>query len=586
MRRFRVWWLPIEVAFRADARRAIAVPALAVVAGLGGILHALGLKWLVDGVSAGAAEATVAAALVLAGMITFVHLIGTAGARVRMAFQQKVAFELDRRVLQMCTRVPEIAHYEDPGYLDRIEVLRETRGELGTTYGQLLQGLRGAVQMCGILALLAALDPRLLLLPAFAVPAALATARGERVLQEAEEAVAPDARAHHALVTLATSAAAGKELRIYGLARELAARCERLVLSVQGRRRGAERTAALWTATGRLAFTAGFLGALTLAATGRAGAGDVALVLVLAGQLDGTAGTLIGLYSSLRRSAHAARHYFWLAGYSPAGPSSPAVPLPLTSGGEIALDHVSFRYPGAANPVLRDVSLRLTSGSVVAVVGENGAGKSSLVKLLCGLYHPTEGTIRYGGAGITAYGLAAWQERLSAGFQDFCRLELVTRASVGVGDLPRADDEPAVLAALADAGAERLVGDLPAGLATQLGTSFENGVELSGGQWQWIALGRAAMRAEPILRVLDEPTSGLAPEAEHALFTRYAALARRPGHRTITVMVSHRFSTVRMADVIVVLDAGRLVELGDHATLMAAGGRYAELYRLQARGYR
>lgn len=585
MRSFRVLWLPIELAFRADVRRALVVPALAVATGLGGVLHGLGLKWLVDSAVAGVTETTLTAAAVLACSVTLTHVVGTAGARVRMTFQQKVGFVLDQRVLRMCAGIPVIAHYENPEYLDRIEVLRSTRGQIGATYGGLVQGLRGVVQLGGILTLLATVDPWLLLLPICVAPATLTTAMGERAIRRQEDEVAPTVRARDALLDLATSVSASKELRVHGLAGELAARHDEVLAGIHRSRRQAERSAAWWTTAGRLAFTTGFLAAVSLVAVrsvqGVAGPGDVALVLVLAGQLDGTLSAVIGLYAAIQRSSHAARQYFWLTDFAAGEARSPGASGTAVAGGDIVLNHVTFHYPGSDRPVLRDISLRLTAGSVVAIVGENGAGKSSLVKLLCGLYLPSTGTIAY-----TRDSGASWQRRLSAGFQDFCRFELIARESVGVGDLPSADDDIAVRSALARVGADKLADDLPNGLDTQLGRSFDGGVDLSTGQWQSMALGRSAMRVDPILRVLDEPTASLDPEAEHALFTRYAELARRPGHSTITVMVSHRFSTVREADLIVVLEQGRLTEMGNHDELMDGDGRYAELYCLQARGYR
>jgi ATP-binding cassette subfamily B protein len=223
----------------------------------------------------------------------------------------------------------------------------------------------------------------------------------------------------------------------------------------------------------------------------------------------------------------------------------------------------------------------------VALVGENGAGKTTLVKLLCRFYEPSGGRIRVDGVDLQRIRLDEWRRRIATGFQDFVRFEFVARQAVGVGDLPLIDDEPAVEAALDRARASDVIGRLPDGLATQLGKSYADGVELSGGQWQKLALGRAMMRELPLLLILDEPTSGLDAEAEHALFERYAEGARRVGEATggITFLVSHRFSTVRMADLILVVADGRIVEAGNHAALMRVGGLYAELYALQASAY-
>ena len=260
----------------------------------------------------------------------------------------------------------------------------------------------------------------------------------------------------------------------------------------------------------------------------------------------------------------------------------------------IRFEHVSFAYPGTTRLVLEDVSLELKPGSVVAIVGENGAGKSTLVKLLCRLYQPDEGRILVDGVDLARMPADEWRA-VAGAFQDFFRFEFRARHTVGVGDVPRLDDEPAVVAAVARAGADDVIEHLAAGLETQLGPTWPSGVEVSFGQWQKLALARGFMRDHPLLLVLDEPTAALDAETEHALFERYAAAARierRDGgsgngrQGRITILVSHRFSTVRMADLIVVLDGARVVEVGTHEELMAKGGQYAELYGIQAAAYR
>jgi ATP-binding cassette subfamily B protein len=228
---------------------------------------------------------------------------------------------------------------------------------------------------------------------------------------------------------------------------------------------------------------------------------------------------------------------------------------------------------------------------VIALVGENGAGKTTLVKLLCKLYEPTAGRILVDEAPLARVRADEWRARLAGAFQDFFRFELPAQHSVGLGDLPRLDDERAVVAAVDRAGADDVVARLPAGLETQLGPTWPGGVEVSFGQWQKLALARGFMRDQPLLLVLDEPTAALDAETEHALFERYASAARArtprddAGAGGITILVSHRFSTVRMADLIVVLDGSRVTQVGSHEDLMARGGPYAELYAIQAAAY-
>jgi ATP-binding cassette, subfamily B, bacterial len=312
------------------------------------------------------------------------------------------------------------------------------------------------------------------------------------------------------------------------------------------------------------------------------------LVLVVGSQLSQFVGAAVGELGFLRSIwLDISRRLMWLEDYAAAvdARSDGTPPDRLEHG--IRLDHVSFRYPGTERLVLDDVTLDLPAGAVVAVVGDNGSGKTTLVKLLARLYDPTEGRIEVDGVDLASMSVPLWRDRLAGAFQDFFRFELRAQQAVGVGDLDRLDDRPAAEAAVSRAGAEDVVDRLPAGLDTQLGPAWDEGVEVSFGQWQKLALARGFMREKPLLLALDEPTAALDAETEHALFERFAAAAHdevRNGR--VTVLVSHRFSTVRMADVIVVLDGARVVEVGAHAELMALGGRYAELYGIQSAAFR
>jgi ATP-binding cassette subfamily B protein len=294
------------------------------------------------------------------------------------------------------------------------------------------------------------------------------------------------------------------------------------------------------------------------------------------------------------------RRLAWLEDYAASFASAGDEPPPARLAQGIRLESLSFAYPGTDRLVLAGVDLFLPAGAVVAIVGENGAGKSTLVKLLCKLYAPTAGRILIDGVPLSRLRTADWRARLAGAFQDFFRFELPAGLGVGLGDVPRLDDAGAVARAVDRAGAADVVARLPAGLATQLGPTWPAGVEVSFGQWQKLALARGFMRDEPLLLVLDEPTAALDAETEHALFERFAAAARGnddvaasaaaapAGAATgrVTLLVSHRFSTVRMADLIVVLDGHRVAQVGSHQELMAQGGPYAEVYGLQASAYR
>jgi ABC-type multidrug transport system fused ATPase/permease subunit len=259
---------------------------------------------------------------------------------------------------------------------------------------------------------------------------------------------------------------------------------------------------------------------------------------------------------------------------------STALAAPLGKRNAIELRGVSFRYPKHEQWALQDINLILAPGEKLGLVGENGAGKSTLIKLLLRLYEPTEGEIFYGGINIKDMDPDELRKRIGAVYQDFVRYQFTAGENIGLGEVGEIDNLPRIEQAAAQGGADEVVASLPAHYQTVLGGWFESGQELSAGQWQKLAISRAFMRDAELL-ILDEPTASIDAQAEHELFERFKRLA---ADRT-AIIISHRFSTVRMADRIAVLHGGRIEELGSHQQLIERGGRYAHLFRLQAQGY-
>jgi len=263
-----------------------------------------------------------------------------------------------------------------------------------------------------------------------------------------------------------------------------------------------------------------------------------------------------------------------------AGPENPvSVPRPIRDG--VVFEGVGFRYPDKETWALRDVSLRIGAGERVALVGENGAGKTTLVKLLARLYDPTEGRILLDGIDLREYDVDELRDVIGVIFQDFVRYDLKVRENIAVGQIDAIGDEPRIVRASEMSLADSVVANLESGLDHMLGRRFKGGANLSGGEWQKVGLARAYMRDAQIL-ILDEPTAALDARAEYQVFERFADLTEG----RMAVLISHRFSTVRMADRIVVLEDGYVTEDGTHDELLIRSGRYAELFTLQAAGYR
>ena len=585
----RSMWRLCKLGYRHEPRLMLAAFALSQLAALPDALLALWIKLLGEGLLDRDAARVRAAALAIGVSAAATWFLSVVSVRVQRRFRDRVTIALESHVARLQASVATIAHHERPDYLDRLAVLRDQIFVLDHMYMSVFSTAGWILRLGVTVALLASIHPALVLLAAFALPTVLSSTWRPAVERQAQEAAAPANRARASPVHHRHHGAAGQggaRHRHRASAGAAAARGVGALVRAGGR--GALGSAS-WHTLAWAVFGAAYVGAVVWVSRGLgAPAGDVLLVLAAGARLSHYVGGTVGEIGFLRGIwMDGSRRLAWLEDYAASlvAHEDLAVPARLASG--IRFDHVSFAYPGTERLVLEDVSLTLPAGAVVAVVGENGAGKTTLVKLLAKLYEPTSGAIFVDDQPLARLPAAEWRARLAGAFQDFFRFELRARDSVGVGDLPRRDEEAAVVAAVARAGAEDVVQRLPAGLDTQLGPTWPGGVEVSFGQWQKLALARGFMRETPLLLVLDEPTAALDAETEHALFERYAAARDGAGDDgRITILVSHRFSTVRMADLIVVLDGARVVEVGSHEELVARGGQYAELYGIQAAAYR
>jgi ATP-binding cassette subfamily B protein len=587
--------LMLRISLRADAARSVGVVVTAVGQLASAPFLALGLKRITDGVLAHSPNQATRGAVVVAVVAAVGRLSTHSSFNLRMRLRENTQLYLDAELMRTTAGIAGLEHHERADYLDEVERLRAERGYLANPFNPISWSLASVVALLTVVVLLWQVDPLLALFPLAGIPTAVITGRFEAGFVAMLDAHAEPQRRQRHLLELTTEAAAAKEVRLSRLGPALLAR----------RRAGFEELEAIETAyslrrlrattLGVACFAGGFglaiLWAVHLAETGRITVGSVVLVLSLGAQIDAQVAESSSYLAWFVRTHRAVRRLRWFEDYANASraaltpPEPAAVPARLNDG--IRFEGVAFAYPGTDRAVLRGVDLHLPAGCTVAIVGEKGAGKTTLVKLLARFYEPTAGRVLVDGVPLTSFEVEAWRSCLSAGFQDFTRFRLLAREVVGLGDLSQPMEAPVLLAALDRAASGSVLAALPAGLDTQLGRDFDGGVDVSLGQWQKLAMGRGMMRTGPLLRLLDEPTASLDALTEHALFERFHDSAREARERgAITVLVSHRFSTVRMADLILVVDGGRIAEAGTHNELMALAGTYAELYELQARSYR
>lgn len=559
-------------------------------AGLVGPVAAFALGRTIDAAATEADVRVVGWVAVLACAVVVGQVIRYANDEyVRHRLFVLVEHDTTSNVMGASLRAAGVEHLEDPSYAATVNAVRSAPQRFEYLTYATASFVSGIAGVAAATVALASIDPLLAVAPVGAGIAGLVHFRAPSRRRAIEERAWENSR-RNVHSNLCTEREAAAELRVLGLAHWAAQR------SAAHHARGGAYWVELAVFDARLRLASAALhGAvlsgiavaiLRLGASAQASAGEVAMGIGLAQQLFHHTNAVTRGVTTFARFRHVADAFDQLVNHeSSVKVAATPAPPPRRLDTGVHLDGVSFSYPGAERPALQDVSLDLAAGTTVALVGPNGAGKTTLAKLLCRFYDPTSGTISIDGARLESLNLDSYRRSIRAAFQDFARYEFTLREAIGVGDIAALDDETRIRAAAATVGADTLVHAL--GLDQQLGSAFGGGTELSTGQWQKIALARAAMREAPLVTVLDEPTAALDPRAEHEVFERFAAIASEGRNRgAITIIVSHRFSTVLMADVMAVLEGGRVIEVGSHEQLMAAGGSYAEMFTLQASSYR
>lgn len=579
--------------FRAAPGWMAGVTALLVVGGVASTCYPLGYLLLVNGALAGNGSEIAYGVFVVALLLALAWVLNAIGGTEAMALSDRIAVYRTAEMIRLISGVPGLEHLERPDYLAEVERLNTNRRQLAAAPRQLLANSSAAVRIIVLLVILGSVSPWLLLIPLTSVPPLLCDRLAKWVTKRCEDSMAADRNLAGMIFELSSSLEAAAEVRSYGLFPRLAELHRSLTASLSKRAGREARKVLTFQAVGWTLYAVGLMASIAFVAM-RASDGVISLgtVLMTVSIIRRSRAQLAGAVASsgaLVETLVTVDRLFWLEDYhskSMAAAGTLGAPSRLESG--ITLRDVSFRYPGTERTVMSRLSLTLPAGATVAVVGENGAGKTTLVKLLLGMYQPTDGTIMVDNLPLASISPDSWRSRCTAAFQDFSRFNLPAVSAVGIADLPSHASEPLALDALARAGGDDLVAQLPSGLSTYVGGAYTGGYTLSGGQWQKLALGRAMRSVAPLLMMLDEPTASLDAHAEHALFSRYAeaaASSEAAETGTITLLVSHRLSTVRTADLIIYLEAGHAIEAGSHEELMAVGGRYAEAFSLQAAAY-
>ena len=550
-------------------------------------------KRLVDAVVAGnQAEALRWVAVELA-LVALLAASSQGSSLLRQVVGGKLGLGINVAILTKAIRL-ELRHFEDPEFYDQLtRARREASSRPLSVVTRTFQMLQSTIALLGYGALLlrfGGLAVAALLIAA--VPATLAEMRFAGKAFSLRNWRSPEVRKLMYLENVLASEEHAKEVKLFDLGPHFLARYRALgeLFTREDQKLTVRR--GFWAYLLSLLATVTFYGCYALmagaAALGKLTLGDMTLGMVAFRQGQQAFQALLGGFGGMYEdNLYMSNLFAYLDADPPGEPRTPSNAVDRTESrslpGEkgIHFEDVGFRYPGRTEWALRHVEVFIPAGQSLAIVGQNGAGKTTFIKLLTRLYAPTEGRIWLDGTPLEDWEEEVLRRRVAVVFQDFARYQLTARENVGLGSVGALEDDARIHRAIDRGGAGAVVETLDAGLETPLGRRFGGGVELSGGQWQKIALARAFMREEADILVLDEPTAALDAEAEHAVFERFQELTRG---RT-SLLISHRFPTVRRADRILVIERGAVVEEGTHQDLVSKDGRYAQLFALQARGY-